>query len=304
MFMSWIEIQSTECTMVVNSVIGTVMEVFPYVTLWYIVPEPMPFYMIVGSDKPQTFSIAHIERELSKRAVARSLAKIHCYQSTDIMSCYIADRADLEKNITPYLTNSDFFPVVEFCPENFICGDLGSALSFFNAVRSDSVFKHIDWTGIGDQDKTQWLAQFDKVRQAARYVIQAEHTAHPLDKLRCAMTGLAILPDYEPLIGFKRRSERMLFGTGMKHVLAEEIVEARLIADQMAQLDPDSPMPWMLRSQASQKAGDTAEALRAAQHAVKIAPDSLNAQYNLWSILVAARDLAAARAVLEDATPQ
>ncbi|MFC1766596.1 fused MFS/spermidine synthase, partial [Planctomycetota bacterium] len=134
MFMSWIDAFSTEAKEVVNSIIGTLMDVYPHVTLWYPVTEPASFFVIVGSQTPQIFSPSHIDREMANERVLDSLRVIDINDTIDVLSCYIADEKDLRAYIDDYATNSDYHPIVEFSTDSWDPGTI-PLHNFFQAVR-------------------------------------------------------------------------------------------------------------------------------------------------------------------------
>jgi hypothetical protein len=172
LFMSWIDTFASECPEVTHSVIGTMMDVFPHVTLWYLTTEPGPYFVIVGSRRPQCFSPRHIANELARPGVAESLAEVNCRDALDVLTCYVADEKDLRKYVTRYATNSDYFPVVEFCtaPEP---SDYRALRQFFTTLRDRSVYDHLDWTDIGASEKQQWRARIAQARGVAAHVLMA-----------------------------------------------------------------------------------------------------------------------------------
>jgi spermidine synthase len=301
LFMSWLDTQASECPEVVDSVIGTVMEVFPYVTLWYMTTEPGCYYIIVGSLRPQSFSPWHIARELAKPAVKESLALVSCRDSLDVLSCYVADEQDLRRYLTQHRTNSDYFPVVEFCAEPEPAG-FQVERRFFTTVRSDSVYEHLDWTGVGESEKAQWLARFETVRRAAEQVFLAESAPDCLEMLRHSLAGLRILPGHHGLTVSRQKAEHALLEDGLKSLDAGKKDRAMYLARGLLGVDPNSAAGWVLLAQAARVTGDLSLAKAAAQRALQIAPDDLGTHFNLWSVLVSANDPAGAAAVLHAGT--
>jgi hypothetical protein len=250
--------------------------------------EPAPFFVIVGSETPQQFSPAHITRELARPAVRDSLAVINCHDSGDVLSCYIADEEDLKRYVSDYRTNSDYFPVIEFCTEHRIAG-FDAMRRFFDTVRTGSVYEHIDWTGISESEKARWLERFAKTYDAATYVLLAESTPGYLDRLEHSVAGLGIAPENAALKLTKRKAEHALLAEGLKSIHAGNAGPARSIAERMLATDPDSAIGWMLRAQVARAGGNLALAKAAAQRAVDIAPENLGAHFNLWAVLVSAQ---------------
>ena len=301
LFMSYIDAYTTECVAVMNSVIGTVMEVFPHVTLWHMTCEPTPFFVIVGSERPQRFSLRHIADELARPAVRESLAVINCRDSADVLICYLADEADLRKFVTRYITNSDYFPVVEFCTEHR-CAGYSTLRHFFAKVRGRSVYDHIDWTGVSASGKQRWLQRFERAYEGATHVLMAESTPNPVERLEHAVAGLRQLPGNRALAFTKRRAERALLAEGLKSLKAGNGRMAAYVSARMLKADPNSAPGWILRAQVERALGNAALARAAAQRAVEVAPEDLSAHFNLWSILVSSHDPAGAAAALRAGT--
>ena len=297
LFMSYIDAYTTECTEVMHSVIGTVMEVFPYVTLWHMTTEPTPFFVIVGSEKPQKLSLRHIRDELAKPAVRESLAVISCRDTTDVLVCYVADERDLRKFVARHVTNSDYFPVVEFCTSYWSSG-YGTLRQFFTTVRGDSVYEHIDWTGIGETEKADWLKLFARAYEGATHVLMAESTPNPVERLQHAVAGLRNIPGNRALAFTKRQAERALLGEVLRLLDSGHRRQAVYVTARMLEADPNSAPGWVLRAQIERSLGNLALARAAAQRAVELAPEDLSTHFNLWSILVATGDPAGAAAAL------
>ncbi len=297
LFMSWLDTYASECHEAVQSVIGTILEVFPYVTLWYPTTEPGPYFVIVGSKRPQSFSPRHIDSELAKPAVRESLAQIGCRDSVDVLSCYVADEGDLRQYVTAHLTNSDYFPAVEFCTEPEP-GNFYALRQFFTTIRSDSACEHVDWAGIGESEKASWLGRFEKAHQVATHIFLAESSPDYLETLRHAMSGLVVIGDHHALLVLKQTAEHALLEQGLKAVKAGDASRAMHLARSVVEMDPDSAQAWVLRSQAERAAGNLPLAQAAARTAFELAPEDLGVQFNLWSMLVSANDAAGVAAIL------
>ena len=259
--------------------------------------EPTPFFVIVGSESPQRFSLRHIEEELARPAVRESLAVINCRDSADVLICYLADEVDLRKSVVQYITNSDYFPVVEFCTDHWSAG-YGTLRHFFAKVRGRSVYDHIDWTGISASKKQRWLQRFERAYEGATHVLMAESTPHPLERLEHAVAGLSHLPRNRALAFTKRQAERALLAEGLRSLKAGNARQAAYVTTRMLEADPNSAPGWILRAQIERALGNAALAKAAAQRAVEVAPEDLSAHFNLWSILVSGHDPAGAAAAL------
>jgi spermidine synthase len=297
--MSWVDAQISECTFVLRSVIGTFMEVFPHVTLWYMTTEPAPFFVIIGSDRPQRFSPRHIAAELARPAVADSLAVIGCRDSLDVLSCYVADENDLRAYVKGCATNSDRFPVVEFCSEYEPAGV--DALRVFFLTFRHPVNRHVDWTGMSELERAEWLARFQKIYDAATSAIMAESTADVFEQLQHATTGLRILPSQPALELIRRNAQQILLETGLKSVEAGNANQAKDTARRMLEIDPNCAPAWVLRAQAELSLGNPAQARVAAEQALDMAPEDLAVHIGLWGILVSGNDTTDAAVVLRAA---
>ena len=123
---------------------------------------PLQYVWIIGSKQPQKFSPRHAEKILRKKVVYNTMSEIGIRNSIDLFKNYIADQNDLKNVLGDYKINSDYFPYVEFAtdpydPPNEILKKL------VTNVRSDSVYDHIDWTGYTEEQKTDWLEDYDRI---------------------------------------------------------------------------------------------------------------------------------------------
>lgn len=300
MFMSWIDTYTTQNSAVMNSVLGTLMEVFPHVTLWYPTPEPAPFFIVVGSRKPQRISIRHIRDELDKPDVKASLATVNVRSALDVLSCYVADERDIRRFLREYRTNTDDRPFVEFVTSHARAGRMVDR-DFFQTVRSDSVYDHLDWTGIETADKQQWLDQFERVREVSRYVQLLQTSTMYDESLKYCVEGLRIIPDYPALQIAKRSIERELLQSGAQSLATGDPDTALSIAETILRIDRNAVSAWVLISQANRVLGNADMAVDVARRAVRMAPEDMGVHYNLWSILLWANDPQAAQATLAKA---
>ncbi len=293
LFISWIPTHNVEPASVLNSIIGTMMEVFPNVTLWYMTPDPAQYFLVVGSEQSQLFSPKHIEMELSKVGVRDSLSHININNSMDVMSCYIGDEKDLRRFIRTYTINSDFRPFIEFTTADRASGS-SMFRRFISCVRSNSVYQHIDWKGFSQEQKSKWLSEYARLHDASSYLIMSNGTSDLLDKLRCCMEGLTILPRNPALLNLTRRTEKEIFAICMNRIKTNRTDEALFRAGRMLKIYPDSAVAWLIKSLSMQKKGKLQEGLDAAVMAVCLAPDMADARFILGSILFDAGQLDAA----------
>ncbi len=146
---------------IAQSLIGTFLEAFPHVSLWYLVPHPAPLMLLIGSEDEQYFSPRRIEDAFLNERVRKSLLEINVTNSMDILGCYIADKSDMEQYFADFPVNSDYHPFVEFATDN---EELYSHCAIYDyfvwRMRSDSLGRHIDWTGFTEDQRTAWLEEY------------------------------------------------------------------------------------------------------------------------------------------------
>ena len=280
---SWLPTYSMSAA-VFESIIGTLMDVFPHVTLWFLTPHPAPLVLIIGSEYPQYFSPEHIDSELRKKNVAANLSEINIRDSIDVLSCYIADENDLRKVIGNYSVNSDYFPFVEFAT------DISTTRQeivrrFVPGVRSDSVHNHIDWTGFNEERKEQWFADYKKLYNTSTYILMTNSADNFWDQLKYCMEGLSIMPNNSALLELKRRMDESMLESSLQMIQSGEVYNALNLAEQTLKKYPKSAIAWIIKSTAVGVMGDMQKSLTYAQKAVELDPDNISAHINLGSIL-------------------
>ena len=258
---------------VFNSIIGTLMDVFPHVTVWYPTPHPAPLVLIAGSKQQQYFSPKYIEKELLNENIRNSLSKLNIQNDMDVLSCYIGDENDLRKAVSAFSVNSDYFPFVEFStdvklPKEQIFSE------FVLRIRSDSINDHIDWTGLNKNEKEAWLANYQRLYEACGHLLMLDGTTNMLDKLKYSLAGLSIFPDKPAFLAARVSAEEKLFSAGVKMILSGETDQALVLSGEILKIHPQSAIAWMIRSSAMQHKGEMQQALTAAQQAVALAPDN------------------------------
>ena len=286
LFLSWIPTHNYEPTPVLNSIIGTMMDVFPHVTIWYMTPSPAWYYLVVGSEQPQYFSPKYIEDELGKEGVRESLSLININNSQDLMSCYIGDKEDLERHVKSYAVNSDYSPFIEFVTDDKAGGN-SMFMKFIRDIRSDSVYRHIDWTGYSEQQKQKWLSEFKRLYEASTYLLLTNSTESFLERMKYCREGLSIIPDNPALLDVRQRAERHLLSACLKIIGDGRPNAALSIVEDMLKIHPQSVLGWVIRSSALQEMGDVREAYNAAGMAVRNGPDYPDSHMQLGSVLIA-----------------
>lgn len=290
LFISWIPTQNVEPLSVINSIIGTMMEVFPHVTIWYMTPDPAQYFLVVGSEHQQNFSPKHMDNELLKDNVGSSLSEININDSKDIMSCYLGDENDLGRFIKSFSINSDFRPFIEFTTANRPAGDFVFG-SFISCVRNNSVYKHIDWKGFSEEEKKKWLCDYESIHNASSYLLMSNSTRNFLDKLNCCTEGLIVSPGNPALLNLRERTGKEMYYSYSKFLQSGRKETALLQIERILKIHPKSAVSWMIKSLCLQAMGKTQEGLKAAVMAVSLTPDNADTHFFLGSMMFSAGQL-------------
>jgi hypothetical protein len=300
LFISWIPTHNVEPISVLDSIIGTMMEVFPHVTIWYMTPDPAQYFLVAGSEQWQYFSPGHMDRELLRDNVGSSLSEININNSKDVMSCYIGDENDLRRFIKTFSINSDFRPFIEFTTANRPagCSVFGR---FISCVRNNSVYEHIDWQGFSEEEKKKWLSDYERIHKASSYLLMSNSTRNFLDKLNCCMEGLIVLPENPALLDLRKRTEREMYYSYTKLLLSGRKEATLLQVENILKIHPESAVFWMIKSSCMQAMDKMQKGLEAAAKAVRLAPDNADTHFLLGSILFSAGRLEEAIAEYREA---
>jgi len=284
MIISWLPTYDMSPS-VFNSIIGTLMDVFPHVTIWYLTTHPAPLVLIAGSEQQLYFSPKYMENEMLNEDIRSSLSKLNIQNSMDVLSCYIGDETDLRKTVAKFSVNSDYFPFVEFdtdakLPKEQIFSE------FVLSIKSDSIYDHIDWAGFNKSEKDAWLADYQRLHKACSYILMSEGTTDMLDKLKYSLASLSIFPDKPSFLAIRASVEEKLLSASVKMILSGKTGPALVLSSEILKIQPQSSTAWMIRSLAMQHNGEMQQALAAAQQAVELAPDNPDAHFCLgiiWS---------------------
>jgi spermidine synthase len=161
MVISWIPTYQMTPS-VVNSIIGTLMEVCPHVTVWYLTPHPAPLILVAGSKEKQIFSPAAIEEKMKDKEIRASLAEVNIFNSLDLLSCYIGDEEDIRRVIEGYQVNSDYQPYIEFNTDEEMSGWV-IVSRYVTELRSQSLLEHLDFEAMNASGTSRWLAQYERL---------------------------------------------------------------------------------------------------------------------------------------------
>lgn len=283
MIISWLPTYNMSPS-VFDSIIGTLMDVFPHVTIWYLTPHPAPLVLIVGSEQQQYFSPKHMENEMLNEDIRSSLSKLNIQNSMDVLSCYIGDETDLRKVITKFSINSDYHPFVEFDTDAKLPKEQLFSEFVLN-IKGDSVYDHIDWAGFDKSKKDAWLADYRQLRKACSYILMSEGAANVLDKLKYSLAGLSLFPDKPSFLAIKASVDEKLFSAGVELILSGQTNLALVLSDEILKICPQSAVAWMIKSNALQHNRQMQQALDAARQAVAFAPDNPDAHFCLGIVL-------------------
>jgi spermidine synthase len=267
-----------------DSILGTFLEVFPYVTLWFPTTKPYFFFYLVGSAEEQFFSPLHIEKELKRSGARESFAFMNLMSAHDVLGGYMGDKSDIRRYLKTYRINSDDRPFVEFNLREKEMRGLDFFMEFIGIVRRDRLLNHIDWTGMEPAERAQWRRDHERSFKAFTFLLQAYGEPLFWHKLRLNHEGLLI----SPLNAALREQESQILKELADQIEAGAFAPDDLIKDMnsLAEGRPEYGAPWLVISWALQRKKDLNGALRAAEDAVRYAPYSAPAQDNLGYLLV------------------
>ena len=274
-----------------ESIIGTFLEVFPHVTIWFPVTRPQLFFYLAGSREKQMFSPKYIENQLDSEHVKASTAYMNFQNSVDVLSCYVGDRNDLERYLKDYRINSDYMPFLEFNIEgetNLILN--GYFNNFLDVVRRGSLPDHIDWSGMSRHEKERWVEKYDRLFIAISYLLDV-HSLDSTDffkRFDLNSKGLKRMPNYPALLD---QQEDIL--NKFKNCLNRKRKagwinpeKALLMANAQLRRFPDSGALWLVKSWAFKEKNNLQKALNAAEIAAQYSPDSVLVQENIGDLFL------------------
>jgi spermidine synthase len=269
-----------------DSVLGTFMEVFPHTTIWFQMRRPHIFFYLAGSNEQQLFSPRHIENELSKEEISRSVAHINYTNSHDVLSCYVGDEGDIERYLGEYRSNSDDDPFIEF----ELGRNIGSPMVFFHEfmgeVRSDSLVEHVDWTGFTATEKKEWLEEYGLSYELSTHVLKAHMEGDPLVVMRATAQGLALAPDHPVLL---EQEETLLTRVKDAFSIPPAFPEIQRLGDRIMREHPTYGSAWLIHSWLRFHRNDLAGAMNAADKAVAYSPQNATAHHNLGEMFLRLR---------------
>ncbi len=277
----------------VNSILGTFKEVFPYITVWMPVTAPSvhDFLFLAGSREKQLFSPVHIDNELKKVTVGKSVKFINFNSSYSLFSCYICDQDGLKNFPEEYEVNSDNNPFVEFNTDIAEKGLVKKQwlAGFLKNTRQDNVTEKIDWSGMTEEEQLEWNVQNGKYYGVADILLNARIETELLSILENCFFGQFMLPGNISLI------EQEIYALDNIYMLIQSnpqyagyVVKK---SDVSLQQIPAFGNMWLVRSWALYKQEDKEEAVYAGENAVRYYPESPETQFNLGSLLMESHEL-------------
>lgn len=150
---------------VIESILATAMKVYPQVTMWTVPIAGGTFVQIVCSVSDQRFSPAAMDRKMADPRVGSDLARIGISSSADLLAHYRGDQVDLARCLTAPRINSDNYPVVEFSTRRAYFKETSPMiLQLLRCGREGGVLDHVDWRGMGDEAKKNWMERQQATR--------------------------------------------------------------------------------------------------------------------------------------------
>jgi spermidine synthase len=267
-----------------DSILGTFMEVFPYITVWFPTTTPAghSFLYLAGSREPQLFSPTYIEQQLQKKGIRDSVRYINFNNSLYVLSCYIADQNDLKNYLTGFHLNSDFRPYVEFNTDI----NKGKETWFFEFIKKvrhyNGIVEHIDWAGLSADEKEKYVQDCELFYNASTFLLKAGIYQNVQDRLSYCNMGLELMPEHPAFIEVEDKALFHLKG----QFLAGNIDTNALMrmANEILQQQSQSGPAWLIKSWILQRQKNMNMALTAAEKAAQYSPRNASVQDNLGDV--------------------
>ena len=96
-----------------RSIVGSMREVFPATSLWYLNSTINEFVILVGQDGPANISVRRMEEAFAVPAVAASLKRVGVGTPGDLLDYFIGQGADLDGMVRDVALHHDDRPWVE-----------------------------------------------------------------------------------------------------------------------------------------------------------------------------------------------
>lgn len=252
-----------------DSILGTFMDVFPHVTVWFPTTKPFIFFYLVGSADEQLFSPKRIDNELEKENVRNSVKYLNFENSADVLTCYIGDKEDIRRYLKTFQINSDYTPYLEFNldPKNLVLQAYFPEL--VQTIRGDSIIRHIDPSGMDKSELEQWRKDFELRYQVASLLLRAHGEKAFLSKFLCSSYGLKLMPRYAPLLELREDCVSDIEKALKRRVVNPDMIIADM--DDQIRKNPDSGIAWLIKSMALRQKNSSEDALNSAGKALNLA---------------------------------
>jgi spermidine synthase len=252
-----------------DSILGTFLDVFPHVSVWFPTTKPFVFFYLVGSADKQLFSPKRIDDEFGKENVRNSVKYLNFENSADVLTCYIGDKEDIRRYLKTFQINSDYSPYLEF---NLDSKNLVLPAYFpdlIQIVRGDSIIKHIDLVGLEQSEQEQWRKDFELRYQVATLLLRAHGEKAFLSKFLSSTHGLKLMPRYAPLLELRNDCLSDVEKALKRRQVNPDIIMADM--DDQIRNYPDSGLAWLIKSMALRQKNNLEEALKTAGKALGLA---------------------------------
>lgn len=279
-----------------DCILRTFTDTFPHTTLWFPATRPFVFMYLVGSREPQRFLPARIDAELSKESVRASTSYLHFYTSADVLSCYAGDETDLRRYLGPGPINSDYRPFLEFNldPHVLTLGEHFPPL--IGTLRSNSLSRHLDFTGLDATARRQWQEQFDRHRHVSMLIAIAHGEHAFLSRMIASHEGLKHLPNYRPLLDLREKALSDIDGA----LTDRRVPPGRVLQDmiRLTDEDPQFGAAWLVKAIALDVGGASSQAYEAARKAVELDPTLWQAYEKMARLMTRLGESSDAREIL------
>jgi len=252
-----------------DCILGTFLDVFPHVTVWFPTTKPFIFFYLVGSADEQFFSPKRIDDELAKEDVRKSVEYLNIEKSADVLICYIGDKEDIRRYLREFQINSDYKPYLEFNLDLNMLSLQAYFPALIQTVRQGSIINHIDWDGLPQSQQEQRSRDFQLRYQVASLLLKAHGEQAFFSKFQSSFHGLRLMPEYEPLLELRDKCLSDIEKALRKGLVNPDIVIASM--DEHISKFPDSGIAWLIKSVAIRQQRNVQEALRVAEKALDLA---------------------------------
>ncbi|MFC1462913.1 spermidine synthase [Verrucomicrobiota bacterium] len=152
---------------VLESILATAMEAYPYITVWTVPIAGGTFVQVVCSAEPQKYWPLGIDRKILANPRVRSdLERIGIPDSAALLAHYRGDERDIRQILQSPVVNTDDRPLVEFSTQRAMFKVTAPfILELLGCARENSLLDHIHWQGASAQQRDAWLARQNAFRK-------------------------------------------------------------------------------------------------------------------------------------------